>query len=600
MSRTPTRSAFIKFSRNLTAMYCATLLVGCGSSGGTPAEPGPPAASLTLTASATTITSGGTITLTWSGSQVSNCVASNGWTGARPASGTEVVGPLTVNANFALTCDASSGALSKTVAITVTSGSGGGPQLKYATYIGGLSDETIRDVAVGPDGSVYITGGSDSSNFPVQNGYDTTYNGVHDVVVAKFTPAGALVWSTFIGGPNYDRAYALEVDNNGDVYIAGRAGAGFPTTAGVVQQGFNGDTSPNPAYGPQDGFVTKLSTTGQLIWSTYLGGDDLSFIRDIAIDSSGNIYFGLSQVSTTNNSISHLITANSFQTTHAGGTDGIIGRLRSDGAVVQWGTFLGGSNNDNTNPSIRLDQLGNVLVAGITNSPDMPTTPGSGTSYGGQSDMHITKFLPDGSDIVYAAYMGGSSNDAAETHNLAVDSLGNAFVASATSSADFPVTNGAFSTTMGGGWDAFVTKFSPQGVLLASTYFGGSGADAVEGISIGPNDDVFITGLTDSIDFPLSGDALQSQLAGQSDIYAARLTNDLSTLVFSTYLGGSTYDLGRSSWIAGEVLRIVGHSNSNNFPVTNNAFDPSLNGNPNTGNSFTGDGLLIEIDFAQP
>ena len=381
------------------------------------------------------------------------------------------------------------GSNTATSATTITVQTATDPQLAYATYFGGRSDETIRDVAVGPDGSVYIAGGSESSDFPAQNGHDTTFNGVHDVVVSKFTAGGALVWSTFIGGPNYERAYAIEVDNNGDVYVAGRAGAGYPITAGVVQPNFGGDTAPNSAYGQQDGFVTKLSTSGQLIWSTFLGGNDLAFIRDIDIDSSGNVYFALSQVSSTNNSIAHLITAGSFQTVHAGGTDGIVGKLRNDGAVVQWGTFLGGSKDDNTNPSIRLDQQGNVLVAGATDSLDMPVTSGFDTSLGGQIDMHLTKFLPDGTNIVYATYIGGSGIDGTETHCLAVDSLGNAYVAAATNSADFPVTAGAFQTTLGGGWDAFITKVSPQGALLSSSFFGGSGDDAIEGTSIGPNGD---------------------------------------------------------------------------------------------------------------
>ena len=480
---------------------------------------------------------------------------------------------------------------------TVTVQSASDPLLVYATYLGGTSNETIRDVAVGPDGSVYVAGGSESSDFPVQNGHDTTFNGTHDVVVSKFTPAGALVWATFIGGTNYDRAYAIEVDSSGNVYVAGRAGAGYPTTAGVVQPNFGGDTAPNGAYGQQDGFVTKLSTTGQLLWSTYLGGSDLAFIRDIDIDASGNVYFALSQVSSTNASIAHLITANSFQTTHAGGTDGIVGKLRNDGAVIEWGTFLGGSNSDNTNPTLRLDSQGNVLVAGYTNSSDMPVRAGFGTTSGGQLDMHLTKFLPDGSDIVYAAYIGGSSDDAAETHTLAIDTSGNAYVAAGTSSADFPVTLGAFQTSIAGGWDSFITKVSPQGNLLASTFFGGSGGEGIEGISIGPGGNVFVSGSTDSSDLSVTLDAAQSQFGGSTDVFAAQLSNDLSTLTYSTFIGGSTSDLARSSWVEGNVFHIVGHSNSRNFPVTNNAFDKTLNGNPNTGNKFSGDGILVSIEF---
>lgn len=580
------------------SLGCLTALYGCGGSGSTQSSPQPPTANLTFSSSATTISNGGTITLTWVGTEVSNCVANGDWAGQKPNSGSENVGPLTSNSNFTIACDSSVGSLSRSVNVTINSGNPAtDPQLAYATYFGGTANETIRDVAVGPDGSVYIAGGSESGNFPTQNAYDATFNGNHDVVVSKFTPGGALVWSTFIGGTNYDRAYALEVDGSGNVYVAGRAGAGYPTTAGVVQPNFSGDTSPNPAYGPQDGFVSKFNSAGQLQWSTFLGGNDLAFIRDIAIDASGNVYFAISQVSSTDNSVAHLITAGSFQTTHAGGTDGIVGKLRSDGRAIEWGTFLGGSSDDYTNPSIRLDQQGNVLVTGATDSSDMPVTSGFGTSLGGQIDMHLTKLLPDGSDIVYGTYIGGSGIDATETHCLAVDSSGNAYVAAATSSADFPTTSGALQRTHGGGWDAFLTKVSPQGALLASSLFGGSGDEAIEGVSIGPDGDFYVSGETGSSDFPVTSNAIQTQHGGVTDIFAARLSSNLSSLVYGTFVGGSTYDLGRSSWVDGNVFHIVGHSNSNNFPATNNAHDTTLNGSPNTGSKFSGDGVLVHIEF---
>src|SRR6185369_14505850 len=157
-----------------------------------------------------------------------------------------------------------------------------------------------------------------SSNFPTTAGaFDRTFNGTHDAWCAKFTAGGLLVWATYLGGPNYDRAYAIEVDDTG-VYLAGRAGAGFPTTAGVLQPSFAGDVAPNTLYGAQDGFIAKLSLDGgSLLWSTYIGSDGKDFCRDLAIDSVGNCYVAMSDV---NRPTPHA-TSGAFQTTIAGGYD---------------------------------------------------------------------------------------------------------------------------------------------------------------------------------------------------------------------------------------------------------------------------------------
>lgn len=119
-----------------------------------------------------------------------------------------------------------------------------------------------------------------------------------DVFVTKLSPDGDLIWSTYLGGPNYDRAYAVEVDSKGDVYVAGRAGEGFPVTFGVVQEKFGGDNDANTLYGKQDGFISKISADGsKLIWSTYFGGFGRGFIRDIDIDVNGRVYVGASIIS---------------------------------------------------------------------------------------------------------------------------------------------------------------------------------------------------------------------------------------------------------------------------------------------------------------
>src|SRR3989344_4799579 len=173
-----------------------------------------------------------------------------------------------------------------------------GYDLSLSTYWGGADFEQARDVEIDDLGNIYVVGGTQSINFPrtLGSGFNSGScptlgsGGRMDVFVTKFSSTGQLVWSRLLGGPCYDRAYATEVDDQGNVYIGGRAGDNFPTTSGVVQPGFGGDSSPNGLYGQQDGFIAKFSGQGQLLWATYLGGNDKSFFRDIDLDAQGNVY----------------------------------------------------------------------------------------------------------------------------------------------------------------------------------------------------------------------------------------------------------------------------------------------------------------------
>src|SRR5688572_11695421 len=143
----------------------------------------------------------------------------------------------------------------------------------WSTYFGGHGTTNLRDVVVDKSHNFYIAGGTSAPDFPTTAGaYDSTANGNWDAFVAKFNSSGQLIWSTLFGGPNYDRAYAIELDSQGNVVIAGRAGENFPTTAGALQPTFSGDNNINSLYGKQDGFITRFSPDGgQLLSSTYVG-----------------------------------------------------------------------------------------------------------------------------------------------------------------------------------------------------------------------------------------------------------------------------------------------------------------------------------------
>ncbi|MFB3902768.1 MAG: SBBP repeat-containing protein [Acidobacteriota bacterium] len=468
-----------------------------------------------------------------------------------------------------------------------------GASLVLSSYEGGSREDMIRDVAVDGQGNFYMAGGTYSTDFRVTAGaFDTSQNGSCDVWVAKHAPNGTLLWATFLGSPNYDRAYAIEVDSQGFVYVAGRAGNGFPTTAGSLQPAFGDDITPNSIYGQQDGFLTKLSPDGsRLIWSTYFGGAGRDFIRDIALDSGGNVFVAISEC---DQSHPH-ITAGAFQTTRKG-IDGVVGRIAADGSRMIFGSYFGGSNSDGYTPSIRTDGAGNAYYLTISDSNDLPITANAyQRTRAGGSDMVLTKISPTGS-ILFCTYFGGSAGEFSETHGLAVDSAGNAYVACTTLSANLPTTSGAFGRTYGGSGgsgtgsgtnysgDAFVAKISVNGSsLLACTYLGGSAGEGAEGVAVDSSGNVYVGGATYSANFPISADAYQSRLGGSADFFLVKLSGDLSRLIYGTYLGGSGTDYGRTLMVdaAGNGVA-AGEESSSNWPLLK-PFDSNYGGQKDGG-----------------
>lgn len=460
--------------------------------------------------------------------------------------------------------------------------------LNFATYFGGSGEETARDVAIDSSGNIYVAGGTASSGFPVTSGsFDTGFNGNHDVWVAKFSAAGVRQWATFIGGSNYDRAYAIEVDDTG-VYVAGRAGDGFPVSpTGVLQTNFGGDSDPNGLYGNQDGFIFKLSLDGTTgVWATYVGGGGPEFIRDIAVDSSGNVYAAMAEV---HSGFPHISTGAFDESFNGGTNDGGLVKISANGSTVVYGTYIGGSNWDGGTPSVRVNASGEAFLLQGTGSTNMPvtanclqSTKGSGTP----GDSHLTKFNSTGTaPLLFATYFGGNSNDYSETHGLALDEVTDEpIIAITTKSTNLTTTANAFQDSYQGSGgsgtgnntnyagDGFVAKLSSDGeTLVAATYIGGSVGEGVEGVSVDGMGNIYVTGATYSSDFPTSGDAYQGSKSGSADFFMVVLSPDVSMLNYGTFVGGGGIDYCRSSTIdpSDSTFVAVGHSASSNFPVLN-------------------------------
>ncbi len=443
------------------------------------------------------------------------------------------------------------------------------PILSYSTYLGGSRFDNGFGIAVDDYGNAYVTGETNSDSFPATAG--AVRFGGGDIFVTKINATGtALVYSTFLGGRGPETGGGIAVDATGAVYVTGQTNSpDFPTTAGAFDRTFNGGG---------DMFVTKLDPAGSaLVYSTFVGGNTVDGGLAIAVDAARAAY-----VTGLTFSANFPTTAGAFAATFNGGT-GFVTKLDAAGSALVYSTFLGGSNFE-FGRSIAVDAAGSAYVTGVTFSTDFPTTAGAfATSPRGGVDAFVIKLDAAGSAPVYSTYLGGSSLD--DASGIAVDATGAAYVTGQTQSADFPTTAGAFDTTFNGGFsNVFVTKLDANGsALVYSTYLGGSTRDDASGIAVDATGAAYVVGTTSSNDFPTTTGAFDTSFrggpAGGGDVFVTKLDASGSTLVYSTFLGGSDND--DASGIAVDATGaayVVGTTSSNDFPTTPGAFDTSFNG----------------------
>ena len=465
------------------------------------------------------------------------------------------------------------------------------PGIEFTTFLGGSSHEIPGGTAVDANGNVYVTGFTQSPDFPTTVGAlkrtGAAQNSV-ETFVTKINPTGtALVYSTFIGGSDFDWGRRIAIDASGNAYIAGQTkSTDFPTTAGAFDRALAiPPNCPRCFADNYDAFVLKLNATGSaLIYSTYLGGTDIDDARGIAVDSAGNAYVTGETVS-----FDFPTTAGSFQPASKGSYDVFVTKLNPTGSALVYSTYLGGIAADN-GERIAVDSSGRAVVLGFSSSADFPTTPGAyDTTPNGDFDVTLTKLNAAGSGLVFSTVLGGTASDSGG--GLALDAAGNIYVSGGTSSLDFPTTPGAFDTSPSGG-DAFIAKLNPTATtLIWSTFLAGAGASAVAPDVSG---NVWITGTASSAAFPTTANAAQKALNGVSDAFISEVSADGAALLYSTFLGGSNADGGEDVAIDpnGKVI-VVGHTYSLDFPATAGAFDTVFNGDPSI---FWGDAWVTKID----
>ncbi len=409
-----------------------------------------------------------------------------------------------------------------------------------------------------------------------------------------------MIYSTYLGGTKTDKASAIAVDSAGNAYVTGSTtSTDFPTTSGVLQQTFLGNT----ASFAQEVFVTKLNLTGSaLVYSTFLGGTASGPSENgagIAVDASGNAFI----TGTTAASDFPVTPGTAFQSTlpNTSGT-AFLTELNPTGSALVYSSYFGGSGFD-AGQGIALDASGIAYVTGNTTSINFPITPASAFQTTNKSATAGNAFISKiditktgiGS-LVYSTYLGGGIGDSGTA--IAVDSSAKVYVTGFTSSTDFPIPSGVntFQTALKGSTNAFVVRLDTtvSASLLYSTYLGGSGTgtqngspDEGHGIAVDPNFNVYVVGTTGSTDFPVTSGAFQTTNKSGFPVtaFVARLdTTKTGTAseVYGTYLGGTGFEQGLA--LALDSLQnayVTGLTASSNFPVTVGAPQTVINGTEN-------------------
>jgi hypothetical protein len=453
--------------------------------------------------------------------------------------------------------------------------------LVYSTFIGGSSSDDGYAIAIDACKNAYITGQTISADYPTTPGsYQTNYGGGNGFVT-KLNPTGnAFVYSTFIAAVGY----SIAIDACKNAYITGGAGPDYPTTPGAYQ---------TTLKGVNNTFVTKLNPAGSaLVYSTYIGGSRTDQGNSIAVDADRNAY-----ITGQTNSEDYPVTPGAFQTIYnnlslMGFTDCFVTKLNPTGSTLIYSTFIGGSRIESGN-SIAVDADRNAYISGNTFSSDYPTTPGAyqtvwsghgdGRHHFDAGDAFVTKLNPTGTGLVYSTFIGVSSNDQGSL--LAIDADQNAYITGKTYSSDYPTTPGAYQTVYGGGdinnliGDAFVTKLNADGNnLVYSTFIGGSNNDQSSSIAIDPDGNAYISGQTNSINYPTTPEAYQTTPG--CGIFVTKLNPTGNTLVYSTFVGdisGSAESYAIAIDASGNGY-ITGVTYTSNYPTTPGAYHTTFGG----------------------
>ena len=472
------------------------------------------------------------------------------------------------------------------------------PILSYSTYLGGSNIDGANAIAVAPDKTAFITGGTYSLDFPTAHPLQPNHGGpddfFKDAFVSKLSADGStLLYSTYLGGKNEDVGYGIAVDVFGDAYITGTTESpDFPVPSTVPS--FNslcgGDGACGATWNPQgflvrNAFVIKLNPEGSVpLYSGFLGYYENVIAQAIAVDANQIAYVtgqvGPNITPTVVITPPKLppppfpITPNAAQPTFAGGaTEAFVGKISATGNTIEYLTYLGGTDEE-IGYGVAVDTHASAYVTGLTYSVNFPVVNPLQPAYGGAGDAFLAKVNTNGSgpsSLVYSTFLGGSNLD--QGNGVAVDSNGIAYITGFAGAGALTFTTvGSFS---GGDADAFAAKIDATKTgtasLLYFRYFGGSAADAGNGIAVDPSGNAYVTGSTVSADFPVTAAAFQAKYGGgNADAFATKLDPTGATLLYSSFLGGTNTDIGYGIAVDPTgAAYIAGQTCSLDFPLAN-------------------------------
>lgn len=444
--------------------------------------------------------------------------------------------------------------------------------LVFSTYLGGTTWESGNAINVDNAGNAYVTGSTQSTNFPTVAGIQPTFGGgPDDAFIARFNPTGsALTYATYLGGSGDDIGMSVALDSTGDIYVTGETSStNFPLSGG-------GGLTPAPFQstlrGASNAFFTHLNNNGTMAYSTYLGGStngtgagtgsDIGKV--IAVDSAGNAIIAGDTSST------DFPVVNAFQGTLNGATNVFVSKMDphiGGAGGLLYSTYLGGAVSESV-WGIAMDAANIAYLTGETGSSNFPVT--NASTLTGFTNAFVSKLNPavgGATGLVFSTYYGGTGVDS-PTGGIALDPAGNIYIAGNTDSTDFP-TKLPYQATLKGFNNAFVVKFNPTGTSVYSTYLGGSGTDIAWFIAVDTAGDVYITGETDSPNFPIFNPYQHRfTIPGVSSAFVSSFNTEGSGLRFSTYLGGTGQDFGFGIAVdAKRAVYVTGLSQSVDFPL---------------------------------
>jgi uncharacterized protein (TIGR03437 family) len=435
----------------------------------------------------------------------------------------------------------------------VTKINSAGSALVYSTYLGGGGDDLSYGLTVDAAGNVYLTGVTESADFPTRSPYQSVRKGSSDAFATKINASGTdLLYSSYFGGDGADFGRGIAIDTASNIYLTGDSTSRNLPTKDPLQPANRGFS---------DAFIAKLNAAGSdLIYGTYLGGSRTDTGYGIAIDGAGNAY-----VTGSTDSLDFNL-SNPIQSDKLGGIDSFIAKISADGSQLTYSTYLGGSGND-LGLSIAVDGAGNAYVTGFTFAADFPITNSLQPAIRGNSEAFAVKIEANGSVLGYSTYFGGSGFD--QGLDIAVDQAGNAYVAGVTDSTNFSTSN-PLQLSNRGGSDAFIVKLNATGnSLVYSTYFGGGGSDAGYSIGVDGGGSVYLAGPTSSINLTTQN-PLQPANRGEDDAFVVKINAAGSAPIYSTYLGGSKSDNAYSITVDGAGnAYVAGVTASNDFNTKN-------------------------------